>query len=116
MGIHRDNGAWMRISRRVHVPIITHDKVTFHAKSAPKAPAGQRPPLGESDREELLPVNTPGNIVELNNAMTHFVNNDAPIDRVHLIVDYMADLPNELTYNEALCVLSGKMESCVRPQ
>lgn len=105
VSMHRDNGCWMRISRRIHVPIITHDKVTFHVKNTPKG-------VRSGGKEELLPVNTPGNIVELNNAMTHFVNNDAPVDRVHLIVDYMPDVPNELTYSEAVCIFGGVLDEC----
>ena len=106
---HRDNGCWMRMSRRIHVPIITDKKVTFHAFNTPKGVRG-------AGKEELLPVGTPGNIVELNNAMTHFVNNDADVDRVHLIVDYMADVPNELTYNEAMCLFANDMNHCKMSQ
>jgi hypothetical protein len=114
VSMHRDNGAWMRISRRIHVPILTHEKVTFHVSNEPKGRQGQRgAPPGFKIKEELMPVNTPGNVIELNNAMTHFVNNDAPINRVHLIVDYLADVPNEMTYDEAMCILGTDFGSCL---
>jgi len=106
----------MRVSRRIHVPLITHDKVKFHASSVPKKMGGGMRGGGDRDAfktdDELLPVNTPGNIVELNNAMTHYVDNGAPIDRVHLICDYMADVPNELTYEQAMCIFGYDKASC----
>eukprot|EP00750_Incisomonas_marina_P028960 INCI7015.3.p1 GENE.INCI7015.3~~INCI7015.3.p1 ORF type:complete len:389 (+),score=75.30 INCI7015.3:184-1350(+) len=109
---HRDNGCWMRVSRRIHVPLITHDQVTFHASNLPKGKSGMRGMSNAPVEDELLPVNTPGNIIELNNAMTHYVNNDAPVDRIHLIVDYMADVPNELEYDEALCIFANDYSNC----
>ena len=111
----------MRISRRIHVPLVTHDKVKFHASNEPKRkPAmrgfgGAAPANNNNGKEvvhELLPVNDVGNIVELNNAMTHYVDNEAPIDRIHLIIDYMADVPNELTYDEAMCLFANDFQSC----
>ena len=102
----------MRVSRRIHVPLITHDKVTFHASNTPKGAGGMRGMSNTPVEDELLPVNTPGNIIELNNAMTHYVNNDAPVDRIHLIVDYMADVPNELEYDEAMCIFANDYSTC----
>lgn len=103
VSLHRDNGLWMRVSRRIHVPVITDTNVKFHAA------------LSAIDirnkKDAVLPVQHPGAVVELNNAVVHYVDNGSKRDRVHLICDYIPDVPKELSYNEWRCLM-GYFANC----
>ncbi|GBG28472.1 Hypothetical Protein FCC1311_046952 [Hondaea fermentalgiana] len=61
------NGYWGR-RFRVHIPVITHEKVTF----------------GSGKSEIYM---KPGHAYLFDNGNFHWVKNDSPIDRVHLIFD-----------------------------
>lgn len=104
VSIHRDNGLWMRMSHRIHVPVFTDEKVEFHASNKPKSYRGNA--FKETDL--ILPVQQPGAVVELNNANIHYVRNSSPNDRVHMICDYMPEIPKHLTYLEWRCLLGDK--------
>jgi len=104
VSIHRDNGLWMRMSHRIHVPVFTDEKVEFHASNKPKSYRGNA--FKETDL--ILPVQKPGSVVELNNANIHYVKNESPNDRVHMICDYMPEIPKHLTYLEWRCLLGDK--------
>ena len=71
---HLDGGALLHYSRRVHIPIITNKDVTFTVMN------------NTINMEE-------SNWYEINNQMTHSVDNNSNFDRVHLIIDIM---PNDM--------------------
>ena len=66
---HDDVGHHMETSKRIHVPIITNDKVDFIVN------------------DEVVNMKY-GDIVEINNNLPHEVLNNSNSDRVHLIVDW----------------------------
>ena len=67
---HIDSGYSISISNRMHIPIITNDKVLFQ--------------VGED-----IKILKEGEIWEINNiGKKHSVKNDSNEDRVHLIVDW----------------------------
>lgn len=105
--IHRDNGLWMRMSHRIHVPVFTDEQVQFHASNKPKSFRGN----AFTATDVILPVQEPGAVVELNNANIHYVRNSSPHDRVHMICDYMPELPKDMTYEEWRCLL-GDAQKC----
>ena len=70
---HYDGGLVYLWSHRIHIPIITNEKVIFNVDGIRK-----NIKLGE--------------IVEVNNNKMHSVKNGGNQDRIHLILDYM---PNE---------------------
>jgi len=105
--IHRDNGLWMRMSHRIHIPVFTDSKVQFHASNKPKTYRGN----AFKEADIILPVQKPGSVVELNNANIHYVHNTSPKDRVHMICDYMPELPESMTYEEWRCLL-GDVRHC----
>ena len=67
---HDDTGYSLMASCRVHVPIISHDKVIFTIGGEPK-------------------VMKEGELWEVNNARIHSVVNQGESDRVHLILDWV---------------------------
>lgn len=68
---HRDNLLILENTHRLHVPIVTTEKLKFFV---------------DKERVSLQA----GNIYELNNQLYHWVENPADsIDRIHLIVDYL---------------------------
>lgn len=69
---HRDIGLALRGSHRLHVPLITNDKVDF---------------IINSDRKEMKV----GRLYEFNNQLEHSVKNNGDESRVHLIIDYWHD-------------------------
>jgi len=69
---HVDGGALLHYSRRVHVPIITKDLITFTVMD------------NTIHMEE-------GGWYEINNQMPHSVSNPTDFDRVHLIIDILPD-------------------------
>jgi hypothetical protein len=71
---HIDGGALLHYSRRVHIPIITNENVTFTVK------------------DNTLNMQE-GVWYEINNQMPHAVENNSDFDRVHLIIDIM---PNDM--------------------
>ena len=79
---HTDGGALLHYSRRIHIPIITSEKITFtvynntiHMKKS--------------------------NAYEINNQLPHSVNNPTDIDRVHIIIDVLPDdMKNYLKIND----------------
>ena len=71
---HNDRGPTLVATHRVHVPLVTHPDVRFEVESTNYA----------------LEV---GIAYELDNMRQHEVMNASPIDRVHLIVDYLSFSP-----------------------
>jgi hypothetical protein len=67
---HIDSGGGLELCNRVHIPIITNEKIKFFVDN-------QRKYLRE------------GEIWEVNNTRKeHSVSNDSDIDRIHLICDF----------------------------
>ena len=72
---HRDANAAAKWPHKIHVPLLTNDKVTFYVDGI-----GYHLPEGEA--------------VEVNNMGVHAVKNDGDTDRIHLIFEYFdADQP-----------------------
>lgn len=68
---HIDIGTSLELCNRVHIPIITNDKVLFEV-------GGEEKNLRE------------GEVWEINNAQKlHSVANNSNVDRIHLIVDWI---------------------------
>ncbi len=72
---HADNGSSLSRAHRIHLPIITNDKVEFTVGDATKS-------LKE------------GEIWEINNRHTHSVKNSSEQSRVHIILDFV--IPGEI--------------------
>jgi aspartyl/asparaginyl beta-hydroxylase (cupin superfamily) len=70
---HYDAEDYLMNTRRHHVAIVTNKKTTFGVAN------------------ETINIKQ-GECWEINNAKSHFVNNDSSIDRIHLLIDIM---PNE---------------------
>ena len=68
---HVDEHESLKISHRIHVPLITNPRVRFFIDGVPH-------------RFE------PGRAVEVNNQLSHSVMNDGKTSRVHFIFDYLA--------------------------
>ena len=66
---HRDANAAAKWPHKIHVPLLTNDKVTFFVDSV-----GYHMPEGEA--------------AEVNNMSVHAVKNDGDTDRIHLIFEY----------------------------
>jgi Flp pilus assembly protein TadD/quercetin dioxygenase-like cupin family protein len=73
---HTDAGYSLMNCHRVHLPIITSEKVDFFV-------GGETVQMRE------------GELWEINNATEHAVSNNGTEDRVHLIVDWMPNLLNQ---------------------
>lgn len=72
---HRDANAAAKWPHKIHVPLLTNDKVTFYVDGV-----GYHLPEGEA--------------AEVNNMGVHAVKNDGDRDRIHLIFEYYdADQP-----------------------
>lgn len=72
---HRDANAAAKWPHKIHVPLVTNDKVTFYVDGV-----GYHLPEGEA--------------AEVNNMGVHAVKNDGDGDRIHLIFEYYdADQP-----------------------
>jgi hypothetical protein len=72
---HRDANAAAKWPHKIHVPLVTNDKVTFYVDGV-----GYHLPEGEA--------------AEVNNMGVHAVKNDGDTDRIHLIFEYYdADQP-----------------------
>lgn len=72
---HRDANAAAKWPHKIHVPLLTNDKVTFFVDGT-----GYHLPEGEA--------------AEVNNMGVHAVKNDGDTDRIHLIFEYYdADQP-----------------------
>ena len=69
---HTDGGALLHYSRRIHVPLITNDKITFTVFD------------NTVNMKE-------GVWYEINNQLPHSVSNPTDTDRVHLIIDVLPD-------------------------
>ena len=67
---HIDQGKGLEICKRIHIPIITNEKVIFGVN-------GELKNMKE------------GEMWEINNQQIHSVSNNSDCDRVHLIVDYL---------------------------
>jgi hypothetical protein len=75
---HRDNRPAALCPHKIHVPLMTNDKVGFYIE-----PNTYHFPVGEA--------------VEVNNLDVHAVRNDGDTDRIHLIFEYYdADQPSWL--------------------
>lgn len=66
---HRDANAAAKWPHKIHVPLLTNDKVTFFIDGV-----GYHLPEGEA--------------AEVNNMSVHAVKNDGDTDRIHLIFEY----------------------------
>ena len=66
---HVDTGESLLFNRRIHIPIVTNDKVLFG--------------VGE-DTKNIKE----GEVVEINNSLQHWVSNKSSQDRIHMIVDW----------------------------
>lgn len=66
---HRDANAAAKWPHKIHVPLLTNEKVTFFVEGV-----GYHLPEGEA--------------AEVNNMGVHAVNNDGDTDRIHLIFEY----------------------------
>lgn len=72
---HRDANAAAKWPHKIHVPLLTNEKVTFYVDGV-----GYHLPEGEA--------------AEVNNMGVHAVKNDGDTDRIHLIFEYYdADQP-----------------------
>ena len=69
---HVDGGPLLYYSRRVHVPVITNEKITFTVM------------------DNTIHMKR-GGWYEINNQLPHSVNNETDIDRVHIIIDVLPD-------------------------
>lgn len=67
---HRDLNFSLTHSHRVHIPIITNEKVWFY--------------VGDEKRNLQA-----GEIIEINNRRRHHVENQSEQDRVHIIMDFV---------------------------
>ena len=67
---HVDEHESLRVSHRIHVPLITNPRVRFFIDGVPHRFA-------------------PGRAVEVNNQLSHSVMNDGKTSRVHFIFDYL---------------------------
>ena len=67
---HVDEHESLRVSHRIHLPLITNPRVRFFIDGVPH-------------RFEA------GRAVEVNNQLSHSVMNDGPTGRVHFIFDYL---------------------------
>ena len=67
---HVDEHESLRLSHRVHLPLVTNPRVRFFIDGVPH-------------RFE------PGRAVEVNNQLSHSVMNDGAGDRIHFIFDYL---------------------------
>jgi hypothetical protein len=66
---HIDAGHIFRVTRRIHLPIITNQNVDFFIEL-------EKVPMEE------------GRLIEINNQAIHCVFNQSDLDRVHLIIDW----------------------------
>jgi len=71
---HQDKNFSLAHSHRIHIPIVTNDKVFFNV----------------GDESINMKV---GEIIEINNRRFHSVDNQSDEDRVHLIIDFV--IPGE---------------------
>ncbi len=67
---HTDSGYSLLNCHRIHVPIITNEKAA----------------ISVGGEEKNMQV---GNVYEINNGLTHAVENKGDEDRIHLIIDWM---------------------------
>jgi hypothetical protein len=75
--VHHDSGEWVKLTHRVHVPVIVNDasKILFRCGR---------------NCESLQPIECcPGHVFEINNQAKHAVSNCDSDYRVHLILDYV---------------------------
>ena len=85
--VHYDKGEWARRAHRVHVPVVTHDAVTFLVQSNAGGAAGMG---SEAGREFTRIPSAEGRVYEVNNVVHHAVKNEGG-RRVHLILDWLED-------------------------
>lgn len=71
---HVDEHESLRLSHRIHLPLVTNPRVRFFIDGVPH-------------RFE------PGRAVEVNNQLSHSVMNDGASDRIHFIFDYLPPDP-----------------------
>jgi len=92
IGKHHDQGSWVLLNHRVHIPIYTHEGIHFlvrHPEEYDDPPVEHLYP----DEDMFMRVRYgDGDIFEMNNAYKHAVHN-YPVDgkfkeRVHIIVDW----------------------------
>lgn len=76
--VHHDSGEWVRLTHRVHVPIINPDPDRVLFMCGPTESSMNRIPC------------TPGHVFEMNNQGKHSVSNcQSTHHRIHLILDYV---------------------------
>ena len=66
---HMDGAVALRMVHRIHIPIVTNDKVHFF--------------INDIDHQFNV-----GDVIEIDNTRYHSVRNEGDQDRIHLIVDY----------------------------
>lgn len=70
---HKDSGAFLETNTRIHIPLISNNKVSFG--------------VYENNQWNFMYLE-PGKFYALNNCNTrHRVNNNSDLDRYHLIID-----------------------------
>ena len=67
--LHADSGESLIENHRVHVPIVSNDKMLFQIE------------------DEIISMKE-GEVFEIDNSAYHAVQNNSSIDRIHLIVDW----------------------------
>lgn len=77
IGPHTDGGYYLSIVHRLHIPIVTNDKVYFTLEN-----------VNNTKDPNKVSINMKqGILYEINNQHRHSVQNSGLIDRIHLIVD-----------------------------
>ena len=82
---HSDQGPWVGLTHRTHVPITTHEDIFFLSMFGNRV--GKKGPRPGSKPETMRIKAGPGDVFEFNNAVTHAVANRGG-NRVHLIIDW----------------------------
>lgn len=72
IGKHTDGGPILHYSRRVHIPLITHEEIMFCV-------------MGNCINMKQ------GGWYEINNQLPHSVNNPTETNRIHMIIDILPD-------------------------
>lgn len=67
---HIDSGEFLSLARRIHVPLVTNENVTFT--------------ILNSDINMKV-----GEWYEINNSLPHSVDNQSDMDRIHIIIDIL---------------------------
>ena len=91
---HSDKGPWVSRTHRIYIPIITHPNTLFMMISATRH--GNMNPEIIKNMKMIRIKSGPGDVFELNNAMTFAVANRGG-DQVHLIIDWAEEPAASIT-------------------